>query len=152
MFERSVARRWRRSRPLLLLAGVSLLVAACGGGGGGGGGTTAAKLHALVVNAAEADVVVTYTDADGVPTDETMEACTARALEFPVTDPFQLAVDGTVVIDTTQLPEGLPGAGEADLIVKVDIAKDGTATFDSVRAGRSVVVPARSAYCPSLPG
>lgn len=152
MFERSVARRWRRSRTPLLLAGVALLVAACGGGGGGGGGATAAELHALVINAAEANAVVTYTDADGVATDRPVETCTATPLDFPLTDPFQLAVDGTVVIDSTQLPEGLPGAGETDLVVKVDIAKDGTVTFDSVRAGRSLSPPARSAYCPTLPG
>lgn len=153
MFERAVGRPRRRWRPLLALAAVSLVVVACGGGGGGGGGTdTDVTLRALVVNAAESDVAVTYTDADGVPTEQTVETCTAPVLEFPLTDPFQLAIDGTVIVDSAQLPEGLPGAGETDLVVKVDVAKDGTATFDSVRAGRSLSPPARSAYCPTLPG
>ena len=154
MFERAVKRPTRRSRSLLLVAGVALLLAACGGGGGGGGGggTTTAKLRALVVNAGEGDAAVTYTDADGVPTEATVPTCTAQVLEFPITDPFQVSIADTVVIDSAQLPAGLPGAGETDLVVRVNVARDGTATFDSVRAGRSISIPARSAYCATLPG
>jgi hypothetical protein len=155
MFERTVKRPTRRSRSVLLLVGLAGLLAACGGGNGGGGGGgdgTAATLHALVVNASEGDAAVTYTDADGTPTEEVMETCTARVLNFPITDPFQLAVDGTVVLDTATLPEGLPGAGESDLVVKVEIDRDGVAEFDNVRAGRSISIPARSAYCATLPG
>lgn len=154
MFERAVRRPTRRSRSVLLLVGLAGLLAACGGGGGGSGGGdgTAATLHALVVNASENDVAVTYTDADGTPTEEVMETCTARVLEFPVTDPFQVAVDGTVVVDSATLPEGLPGGGESDLIVKVDVDREGVAEFDTVRPGRSISIPARSAYCATLPG
>ena len=153
MFDRAVMCPTRRSRSLLLLAGVALILAACGGGGGGGGGgTTTAKLHALIVNAGEGDAAVTYTDADGLPTEATVPTCTAQVLEFPVTDPFSVSIGDTVVVDSAQLPAGLPGAGETDLVVQVNVARDGTATFDSVRAGRSISIPARSAYCATLPG
>jgi hypothetical protein len=154
MFERTVKRPTRRSRSVLLLVGLAGLLAACGGGngGGGGGGETDATIHALVVNASEGDAAVTYTDLDGTPTEEVMETCTARVLEFPLTDPFQIAVDGTVVVDSATLPDGLPGGGASDLIVKVEIDRDGVAEFDSVRAGRSISIPARSAYCATLPG
>lgn len=154
MFERAVRRPTRRSRSVLLLVGLAGLLAACGGGSGGGGGGdgTGATLHALVVNASEGDAAVTYTDADGTPTEEVLETCTARVLEFPITDPFQIAVDGTTVVDSATLPEGLPGAGESDLVVKIDIDREGVAEFDSLRAGRSISIPARSAYCATLPG
>jgi hypothetical protein len=136
------------------MAGVALLLAACGGGGGGGGGggDTTAKLHALIVNAGEDAAAVTYTDADGVPTEASVDTCTAEVLEFPITDPFQISIGDTVVVDSAQLPEGLPGGGETDLVVQVNVARDGTATFDNVRAGRSISIPARSAYCATLPG
>lgn len=154
MFERAVRRPTRRSRSVLLLVGLAGLLAACGGGSGGGGGGdgTGATLHALVVNASEGDAAVTYTDADGTATEEVLETCTARVLEFPITDPFQIAVDGTTVVDSATLPEGLPGAGESDLVVKIDIDREGVAEFDSLRAGRSISIPARSAYCATLPG
>ena len=156
MSERAMKRpTWRSRSTLLLTVVVSLLLAACGGGnggGGGGGGATAKVLHALVVNAMDTDATVTYTDAGGTPTEQVVETCSAPVLEFPLSDPFQLAIDGTVLIDSTQLPEGVPGFGESDLVVKIDIAKDGTAEFDEVRIGRTISPPARSAYCPSLPG
>ncbi len=143
----------RRSQSLLLMAGVALLLAACGGGGGGGGGgNTTAKLHALIVNAGEEAAAVAYTDADGAPTEASVDTCTAQVLEFPVTDPFQLSIGDTVVVDSAQLPEGVPGGGESDLVVQVKVARDGTATFDSVRPGRSISIPARSSYCATLPG
>ena len=154
MFKRAEMRPTWRSRSSLAVVGLSLLLAACGGGsgGGGGGGEGAATLHALVVNAMETDATVTYTDAAGTPTEQVVETCTAPVLEFPVSDPFQIAVDGTTVIDSTTLPEGVPGFGESDLVVKIDIAKDGSAEFDEVRTGRTISPPARSAYCATLPG
>jgi hypothetical protein len=142
-------------RAILLVAGLTLVLAACGGGGGGGGGGgngSGAEIHVLVVNAADADKTVTYTDANGTATDKPVPTCTATVLLFPVSDPFQVAVDGTTVIDSAQLPNGMPGDGQQDLIVKVDVAKDGTTKFDSVRVGRDISVPARTAYCATLPG
>ncbi len=155
MFERVETGRRRRRHTLLLLPAVALVLAACGGGDGGGGGggpATAAKLHALIVNAAETDAAVTYTDASGTPTDETVATCSAKVLDLPLTDPFTLAVDGSTIIDSNELAAGLPNGGTSDLVVQVKIARDGTASFDSVRPGRSVTPPARSAYCPTLPG
>lgn len=152
MFKRAAMRPTWRSRSALPMVGLALLLAACGGGGGGGGDDTPAVMHALVVNAMETDATVTYTDAAGTATDETVETCTAPVLEFPLTDPFQIAVDGTVVVDSAQLPEGVPGFTESDLVVKIDVAKDGSTTFDEVRIGRTISPPARSAYCASLPG
>jgi hypothetical protein len=36
--------------------------------------------------------------------------------------------------------------------VRIDIAKDGTATFDRVRPGSDIGKPSKAAYCPTLPG
>lgn len=154
MFKRAEMRpTWRSRSPLMMLVGLSLILAACGdGGGGGGGGGDAAVMRALVVNAMETDATVTYTDAGGTATDQAVETCTAPVLEFTLSDPFQIAVDGTTVVDSTTLPEGVPGFGESDLVVKIDIARDGTAEFDEVRIGRTISPPARSAYCATLPG
>lgn len=153
MIKRAKMRPTWRSRSALPMVGLTLLLAACGGGGGGGGdGEAANVIHALVVNAMETDATVTYTDAGGTPTEQVVETCSAPVLEFPLTDPFQIAIDGTVLIDSAQLPEGMPGFGESDLVVKIDIARDGTAEFDEVRIGRTISPPARSAYCATLPG
>lgn len=129
------------------LAATAVLLAACGGEGTGD--TTGSILHAMVVNASEAEVTVTYTGAE--PEDVTQETCTAVLHDFPLSDPFTIAVDGETVLDSADLPEGLPNQGESDLIVTVTIEKDGTASFDRVRPGSGLSKPSRSAYCPSLP-
>jgi hypothetical protein len=151
--------RRRRPRPIgftvlraaAILTATAILLAACGGDGGGNGGS-AHVLHALVVNASAADVTISYTGAEAIA-DQTQATCSADTHDFPVADPFTLSIDGKTVIDSdVDLPDGIPNQGESDLIVRVDVAKDGTATFDRVRPGSGVQKPSKAAYCPSLPG
>ena len=137
-------------RAVAALAAIAVLLVACGGDGGGDG-TSDFTLHALIVNASDAEVTVTYTGADAE--DVTQATCSADIHNFPVADPFTLAIDGETVIDSdADLPDGIPNDGESDLIVRIDVAKDGTASFDKVRPGSDIGKPSKSAYCPSLPG
>lgn len=148
----------RRPRPIrssmmraaAALTASVLLVSACGGdSGGSGGGDTGFTLHALIVNASAADVIVSYEGADDV----TLPTCSAVVHDFPLTDPFVVSLDGEVVLDSDRdLPDGLPNDGESDLIVGITIPKDGAATFDRVRPGSGLSKPGKASYCPSLPG
>ena len=138
-------------RALAVLAATAALLAACGGDGGPDGASDF-TLHALIVNASDAEVTVTYTGTD--PAEEATQAsCTADIHNFPVADPFTLTIGDEVVIDSdADLPDGIPNDGESDLIVRIDIAQDGTASFDKVRPGSDIGKPSKAAYCPSLPG
>ena len=137
------------ARAVAALAATAVLLAACGGVGGGVG-ATGKILHALIVNASDADVTVTYTGAE--PEDVTQATCTADIHNFPLSDPFTIAIDGETILDSdADLPEGLPNQGESDLIVRVDIPKDGAPTFDRVRPGSDIGKPSKAAYCPTLP-
>ena len=141
----------RIARAVAALAAMAVLLAACGGDGSGGDGATGKILHALIVNASDADVTVTYTGEE--PVDVTQKTCSADIQNFPLHDPFTIAVDGETVLDSDiDLPEGLPNQGESDLIVRVDIPKDGAPTFDRVRPGSDIGKPSKAAYCPTLPG
>jgi hypothetical protein len=127
-----------------------VLLAACGGDGAGGG-TTDKVLHALIVNASPKDVTVSYTGAEPAE-DITQATCTSDTHDFPLSDPFSIAIDGEVVLDTdVDLPEGLPNFGESDLIVRIDVAQDGSLKFDRVRPGSGIQKPSKAAYCPQLP-
>ena len=145
----------RRPRPIgfsilraaATLTATAILVAACGGDSGNGG-VTSSILHVLVVNASDAEVTITYTGDEAAP-DETQATCSADTHDFPLSDPFTVAIDGTTVIDSdADLPDGIPNDGESDLIVRVDVAKDGTTKFDKVRPGSGMQKPAKTAYCP----
>lgn len=137
-------------RTVAVLAAATVLLAACGGDGGGN--TGAHTLHVMVVNASDADVTISYTGAEPAE-DETQATCSADTHDYPVSDPFVIAINGETVIDSdVDLPDGLPNDGESDLIVRVDVAKDGTLSFDSVRPGSGMQKPAKAAYCPSVPG
>lgn len=148
--------RRRRSRPIrssvmraaAALTATVVLLAACGGDAGPSGGGTGFILHTLIVNASAADVTVTYTGS----ADKKLLTCTAELIDYPLVDPFVLAIDGDTVIDSAALPSGLPNEGQSNLVVEVDIDKDGKKTFDSVRPGSGLAKPGKSAYCPSLPG
>jgi hypothetical protein len=149
---RSRLRRPSRSilRAAAALTATVVLLAACGGDGGDGT-TSGAVLHALIVNASAADVTVSYTGADAA--DVTQKTCSADIHNFPLADPFTIAVDGKTVLDSAaDLPDGIPNQGESDLIVRIDIAEDGTASFDRVRPGSDIGKPSKAAYCPTLPG
>ena len=148
----------RRPRPIgfpvlraaAMLTVTAILVAACGGDSSSGG--VASVLHVLVVNASDVDVTISYTGAEAAD-DETQATCSADTHDFPVSDPFTIAIDGETVIDSdVDLPDGIPNEGESDLIVRIDVAKDGTKKFDKVRPGSGMQKPSRAGYCPSLPG
>ena len=151
----------RRPRPIgfslpraaAALAATAILLAACGGDeGGNGNGGTGWTLHVLVVNASAAEVTISYTGQEPAA-DQTQATCSADTHDFPVSDPFTIAIDGKTVIDSAaDLPDGIPNQGESDLIVRVDVAQDGSATFDRVRPGSGLQKPSKAAYCPSLPG
>jgi len=135
-----------------MLTATAILLAACGGDTGGGNGGTGSILHALIVNASDADLTISYTG-EAPAADETQATCSADTHDFPLSDPFTIAIDGKTVIDSEKdLPDGLPNQGESDLIVRIDVAKDGTATFDRVRPGSGIQKPSKAAYCPTLPG
>jgi len=144
----SPRRRSARSsivRTAAALAAAALLVGACGGGATDTGTHT---LHVMVVNATAADVTISYTGAEPAE-DETQATCSADTHDYPVSDPFVIAINGETVIDSdVDLPDGLPNDGESDLIVRIDVAKDGTTTFDKVRPGSGMQKPAKAAYCP----
>jgi len=138
-------------RAMAALTATALLVAACGGDGGDGGATSGTVLHALIVNASDADVTVSYTGAEAA--DSTQATCSADIHNFPLADPFTVSIDGKAVVNSdVDLPDGIPNQGESDLIVRIDIAKDGTATHDKVRPGSDIGKPSKAAYCPTLPG
>lgn len=153
--QRTRSRLRRPSRSILraaaALTATVLLLAACGGDSSGDGTTSGTVLHALIVNASDADVTVSYTGADAP--DVTQATCSADIHNFPLADPFTIAVDGKPVLDSAaDLPDGIPNQGESDLIVRIDIAQDGTASFDRVRPGSDIGKPSKAAYCPTLPG
>lgn len=147
--------RRRRSRPIrssiratAALTAAVLLLAACGGDPIPSAGGKGFLLHTLIVNASAADVTISYTGS----ADKKLPTCTAELIDFPIADPFVLSIDGSKVIDSAvALPNGLPHAGQSDLVVEIDVAKDGKKTFDSVRPGSGLTKPGKSAYCPSLP-
>jgi hypothetical protein len=129
-----------------ILAATAILLAACGGDGGDTGG--AHTLHVMVVNATDGDVTISYTGAE--PADDAIQpTCSADTHDYPVSDPFVIAINGETVIDSdVDLPDGLPNDGESDLIVRIDVAKDGTTSFDKIRPGSGMQKPAKTAYCP----
>lgn len=142
------------TRAAATLIATMVLLAACGGSGNGNGATIQHTLHMVVVNASAADVTVSYVGAE--PADDIIQAtCSADQHNFTLSDPFQVLIDGTAVIDTDiDLPDGLPNAldGYSDLIVTVTVPKEGEPTFDRIRPGSGLSKPSRSAYCPGLPG
>lgn len=141
------------TRATAALVATIVLLAACGGGDGGNGVDAGHVLHALIINASAADVTVTYVGTE--PTDDVaLPTCSAESLDFPLSDPFQLQIDGETVIDSDiDLPDGLPNAidGGSDLIVEVKIDKEGAATFDRIRPGSGLTKPSKASYCPSMP-
>jgi hypothetical protein len=145
---RNPRRRSTRSsilRTAAVLAAAALLLGACGGGSVDTGSHT---LHVMVVNATDADVTIGYTGAEPAE-DQTQKTCSADTHDYPVSDPFVISINGETVIDSdVDLPDGIPNDGESDLIVRIDVAKDGTATFDKVRPGSGMQKPAKTAYCP----
>ncbi len=145
---------WRRRAVtraglLVITALLAVSLAACGGGGGGGG-NSGTKIHVLLVNHTQADVNIT--SSTGEPLSSSADqppiaSCKSGIIDFTLSDPFTISVDGTVVIDSTQLPAGIPNNGESDVVTQIDARKDGSVVFDSVRVGSKISPPAELGIC-----
>ncbi|MGH2462827.1 MAG: hypothetical protein ACRDFZ_04265 [Candidatus Limnocylindria bacterium] len=152
-----VSYRW--IRPLAVSAALVLLATSCGGGGGGGGGggDTEYVLRVLLVNRdPAAEHVLSYSGGPPLansPDEETVESCAAIIVHYPMTDPFELLIDGVPVIISDELPFGVPV--ETDAVATMDVLEDGTAIpfiGDSSRGspvvgGRGLSKPAAVAIC-----
>jgi hypothetical protein len=139
-----------RAGLLIVTAVLAVSLAACGGGGGGGGGGSNTKIHVLLINHTQADVNVT--SSSGAPLSSSQDqppiaSCKSGIIDFPLTDPFTISVDGKVVIDSTQLPAGIPNGGQSDVVTQIDANKDGSVVFDSVRVGSKISPPAELGIC-----
>lgn len=135
------------------LAGLMVLLvlslAACGGGNGGGGNVNT-KIHVLLVNHTSKDVNVT--SSTGAPLSSSadqppIKSCKSGIIDFALKDPFTISVDDKVVIDSSQLPAGIPNQGQSDVVTQIDAKKDGTVVFDSVRVGGKISPPAELGIC-----
>jgi hypothetical protein len=130
-----------------------VVLTACGGGGGGGGGgsATGSIVHLLVVNKSADPATITYTGAEAAP-DDSVDSCKAVLADYPLANPFTVAINGTVSFDSATLPDGLPNGGEGDMVLKITINSDGTVEFDDPAPGRRISPPGTTAICPTLPG
>ena len=151
--------RLRASRGAVALTlGLSLLLAACGGGGGGGGGGNNSDFHltVLVVNKDKtASHTLSYSGGAALSTsedDEDVESCTAAVVQYPLVLPFEVSIDGTVVLNSDDQAQ-LPHDGESNLITNITVAADGTAAAvpaeagDLIEAGNSISRPAALGIC-----
>ena len=136
----------------LSLSLLAVVLAACGGGStGGGGGATGSTVHLLVINKSADEATFTYTGAEVAP-DGTVASCKATLADYPLADPFTVAIYGTVGFDSATLPEGLPNGGVGDMVLKMTLNEDGTVEFDDPAPGRRISPPGSTAICPTLPG
>lgn len=139
-----------RAGLLVVTAVLAVSLAACGGGGGGGGGNLSTKIHVLLVNHTQKDVNVTSSTGDPLDSSQAkppIASCKSGVIDFPLSDPFTISVDGKVVIDSTQLPAGIPNQGQSDVVTQIDANKDGSVVFDSVRVGSKISPPAELGIC-----
>jgi hypothetical protein len=139
-----------RAGLLVLTAVLAVSLAACGGGGGGGGGGGAHAIHVLIVNHTDKDVNLTSSTGDPLASSSAkppIASCKAGVVDFALSDPFTISVDGKVVIDSTKLPAGIPNQGESDVVTQIDANKDGSVVFDSVRVGSKISPPAELGIC-----
>lgn len=139
-----------RAGLLVLTAVLAVSLAACGGGGGGGGGNTSTKIHVLVVNHTPNPVDVT--SSTGAPLASSQDqppiaSCKSGLVDFALSDPFTISVDGKVVIDSTQLPTGIPNQGQSDVVTQIDANKDGTVVFTPLQVGSKISPPAELGIC-----
>lgn len=110
-----------------VVAGLSLALTACGGGGGGDNGASAQHLQVMVINLSSADATAT-SSSGGDP--QTVAQCTAKAVDYPLSDPFVFSINDSPVIDSSQLQGGLPGGGQSTVLAQVTIQNDGTPKVD----------------------
>jgi hypothetical protein len=129
---------------------LTLVLAACGGGGGGGGGGGApAVFHVLIVNHTKTDASVTYSAGEPLPSADKppVKSCTAKQIDYPLSDQFTLTVNGKVEVDTAQIQGGVPNQGQSDVQVQIDLNKDGSVDSSGVRVGSKMEKPAQLGIC-----
>ena len=157
-----VRRRPRRLvTPVAVATALALLMTACvsgdGGGGGGGNGDTGYVLRVLMINAHTDPHTLSYSGGAPLPSSEdgeTAETCSAIIVDYTLTVPFEILVDGVPVMISDELPEGVPQDGQTDLIAVIDILEDGTAqpsqnqsSGGALEPGRQVGKPAAVSIC-----
>lgn len=143
---------------LVAATSLALLLAACGGdGNGNGNGTTDHVLSVLVTNKDETAESHTagYSGGALLPEsedDEVVESCTAAVLRYAVTVPFELSIDGTVILSSDdEVP--LPFDGDSDLLAYITIGPDGVAFPEKgtanrlIEAGHNISPPAALGIC-----
>lgn len=144
-------RAGRFSLTLALAAIVVTALNACGGGSGGGGGGVAGgtKFHVLLINHSQTDANVTYSGGEPLASSAKppVKSCKAGVIDYPLTDPFTLSVNDKEVINSASLPAGIPNQGQSDVVTRVDVNKDGSVVFDSVRVGFNISPPAALGIC-----
>jgi hypothetical protein len=157
-----VRRRARRlATPLAVALVLALLMSACvsgDGGGGGGNGDSEYVLRVMVVNYHSEPHSLSYSNGEPLPssTDEpTAEGCSAIIVDYALSVPFELLIDGMPVMISDELPEGVPQDGETDLVAIIDVLEDGTAqpstdqsSGGALEPGRQVGKPAAVSICP----
>jgi len=141
-----------------LILGLSLVLAACGGGDGGDGNGANTDFHltVLVVNKDQtASHALSYSGGAALSTsedDEDVESCTAAVVQYPLTLPFEVSIDGVVILNSDDQAQ-LPHDGESNLITNITVAADGTASAvpaeagDLIEAGNSISRPAALGIC-----
>jgi hypothetical protein len=145
-------------RALVAVTSLALLLAACGGGNNGdGNGTTDHVLSVLVTNKDEAAESHTASYSGGAPLaesedDEVVETCTAAVLRYALVIPFELSIDGAVILSSDDQPI-LPFDGESDLLAYLTIGADGVAFSEvgtgnkMIEAGHNISPPAALGIC-----
>lgn len=154
-----VVRRFSRRlvSPVAVATVLALLMTACvsGDGGGGGNGEVDYVLRVLFVNAHTEPHTLSYSGGPPLPDSEdgeTAESCTAVIVDYALTVPFEILVDGVPVMISDELPEGVPLNGETDLIALIDVLEDGTAQPSQNLSSGSPLEPGRSVGKPSAVG
>jgi hypothetical protein len=145
-------------RALVAATSLALLLAACGGGGNGdGSGSVDHVLSVLVTNKDEAAESHTASYSGGAPlpeseNDEVVESCTYAILRYALVLPFEISVDGTVVLSSDDQAT-LPFDGDSDLLAYILVHADGTATAENgtanqlIEAGHNISPPAALGIC-----
>jgi hypothetical protein len=123
-----------------------------GGGGGGGGDESEFVLRVLMINAHTEAHTLSYSGGaplEDSPDGETAESCTAIIVAYGLEVPFELLVDGTPVMISDELPEGVPLDGQGDLIAVIDSSR--TAPPSPARTSRAAEPSSRDGRSASRP-
>lgn len=65
-------------------------------------------------------------------------ACQALRVGGALEEQWRILVEGEVVVESTDLPGGVPGAGRVDVVVPIEIGSDGGVTVGQLRPGGNV--------------